>query len=217
MARSRPKIILSAAISLDGKIATRTGDSELSSRTDKKRVHKVRAQVDAILVGKNTILQDNPMLNVRYVRGKNPIRIVLDSLGQIPTNSKIIQSSHMIPTIIAVSKKASKRNLARLGKFPVEIVIAGKTKVELKPFLKFLLHQKNIKTILLEGGGTTNWDFVRQELIDEAIVTITPYLIGGADAKTLVDGDGFSKISQSMRLNLNKITRKNDELVLHYS
>jgi len=215
MAHSRPHIILSAAISLDGKIATRTGDSALSSRVDIRRVHKLRAKVDAILVGKNTILQDNPMLTVRHVRGKNPIRIVLDSMGQIPVSSKIIQSSYKIPTIIAVSKKASRKNLANLGRFPVDVVISGKNKVELKPLLTFL-HKKNIKTILLEGGGTTNWDFVNQGLVDEVIVAVTPYLVGGKDAKTLVDGDGFSKISKSMRLNLHKVTRQKNEIILHY-
>lgn len=216
MAISRPRIVLSAAISLDGKIATVTGDSALSSKQDKTRLHKLRAQMDAILVGKNTVLQDDPILNVRFAKGKNPIRIVIDSLGQIPTNSKIIQSSHQIPTIIAVSKKISKRNLTRLKKFPVDIVIAGQNKIELKKLLRFL-HRKKIKTILLEGGGTTNWDFVNQGLVDEVIVTITPYLVGGKEAKTLVEGDGFSKINHSFRLNLRKIMRQNNELVLFYN
>jgi len=182
MASSRPYIILSAAISIDGKIATRTGNSALSSKLDITRVHKMRSKVDAILVGKNTILQDDPMLTVRHVRGKNPVRIVLDSQGQIPIKSRIIQTSHVIPTIIAVSKKAPRKNLAKLGQFPVDVVIAGKTRVELKLLLKFL-RQKNIKTILLEGGGTTNWDFVNQGLIDEAVITISPYLVGGKRGK----------------------------------
>ncbi|MGQ0606584.1 MAG: 2,5-diamino-6-(ribosylamino)-4(3H)-pyrimidinone 5'-phosphate reductase [Candidatus Nitrosotenuis sp.] len=216
MVSSRPYIILSAAISLDGKIATRTGDSALSSKTDKRRLHKIRTHVDAILVGKNTVLQDDPMLNVRYTKGKNPIRIVLDSLGQIPTCSKIIQTSHRIPTIIVVSKKASRKNLARLGKFPIDVIIEGQRKVELKKLLK-LLHQRRIKTILLEGGGTTNWDFVNQGLVDEIIVTVTPYLVGGKDAKTLVEGVGFSQITKSLRLKLSKVVRQNDEVILHYS
>ncbi|MBI5697424.1 MAG: 2,5-diamino-6-(ribosylamino)-4(3H)-pyrimidinone 5'-phosphate reductase [Thaumarchaeota archaeon] len=216
MASSRPHIILSAAISLDGKIATKTGDSALSSKTDKIRVHRLRSQVDAILIGKNTVLQDDPILTVRHVRGKNPTRIILDSLCQIPIRSRIIQTSHDIPTIIAVSKRAPKKNLARLEKFPVDVVIAGKTRVELKKLLRFL-HGKNIKTILLEGGGTTNWDFVRQGLVDEVIVTVAPYLVGGKDAKTLVEGDGFSQISKSLRLNLNKIKRQDNEIVLYYS
>jgi 2,5-diamino-6-(ribosylamino)-4(3H)-pyrimidinone 5'-phosphate reductase len=215
MASSRPHIILSAAISLDGKIATRTGDSKLSSKSDIKRVHRLRSRVDAILVGKNTILQDDPMLTVRHVRGKNPIRIVLDSQGQIPTSSKIIQTSYFVPTIIVVSKKASKKNLAKFHKFPVDVIIAGKTRVDLKQLLRYLAKQK-IKTILLEGGGATNWDFVNQGLADEVIVTVAPYLVGGADAKTLVEGTGFSKISKSLKLKLHKVVRKNDEIILHY-
>ncbi|MFM8659208.1 MAG: 2,5-diamino-6-(ribosylamino)-4(3H)-pyrimidinone 5'-phosphate reductase [Candidatus Nitrosotenuis sp.] len=216
MARSRPKIILSAAMSLDGKIATRLGDSALSSSMDKKRLHKLRSNVDAILVGKNTILQDNPMLNVRYTKGKNPIRIVLDSLGQTPTNSKIIRTSDKIQTIIAVSEKIPKKNLEKLSKFPIDIVISGKNRVELKKLLQ-ILGQAKIKTILLEGGGTTNWEFVNQGLVDQVIVTVAPYLVGGKDAKTLVDGDGFAKISKSLRLNLDKITRQKNEIVLYYS
>ncbi len=78
------------------------------------------------------------------------------------------------------------------------------------------LHQAKIKTILLEGGGTTNWDFVNQGLVDEVLVTITPYLVGGQTAKTLVEGEGFPKISKSLRLKLHKIRRQNNEVILHY-
>jgi len=215
MASSRPHVIMSAAISLDGKIASRTGDSTLSSKKDIKRIHRLRSRVDAILVGKNTVLQDDPMLTVRHVIGKNPVRIVLDSMGQIPTGSKIIQTSYYVPTIIAVSKKAPRKNLERLGRFPVDVIIAGKNKVELKPLLRFL-HQAKIKTILLEGGGTTNWDFVNQGLVDEVLVTITPYLVGGIEAKTLLEGEGFSTISKSLRLKLRKTKRQNNEIILHY-
>ncbi|NDB33363.1 MAG: 2,5-diamino-6-(ribosylamino)-4(3H)-pyrimidinone 5'-phosphate reductase [Nitrososphaeria archaeon] len=216
MAKSRPKVILSAAISLDGKIATRMGDSALSSGVDKKRLHKLRTQVDAILVGKNTVLQDDPMLNVRYAKGKSPIRIVLDSLGQTPTSSKIIRTSDKIQTIIAVSEKIPQKNLDKLAKFPIDIVISGKNRVELKKLLD-ILGQAKIKTVLLEGGGTTNWDFVNQGLVDQVIVTVAPYLVGGKEAKSLVDGDGFAKISKSLRLKLDQVTRQGNEIVLYYS
>ena len=109
MVKSRPKVILSAAVSLDGKIATRTGDSKLSSKKDKKRLHKLRSKVDAILVGRNTVQRDDPLLTVRLVKGKNPTRIILDSLGTIPSNSKIIKTCKKVPSIIAVSKKISKK------------------------------------------------------------------------------------------------------------
>ena len=105
MAKFNPHVILSAAISIDGKISTRMGDSKLSSKEDSVRLHKLRSKVDAILIGKNTLLQDNPLLTVRYTKGKNPIRIILDSKGTIPINSKIIKTSNEISTIIVVSKK----------------------------------------------------------------------------------------------------------------
>jgi 2,5-diamino-6-(ribosylamino)-4(3H)-pyrimidinone 5'-phosphate reductase len=216
MARSRPRIILSAAMSIDGKIATKTGDSGLSSRQDKIRVHRLRAKADAILVGIRTVSVDDPLLTVRYTKGKNPARIVLDSFGTILPSSKIIKTANKVPTIIAVSKNASKKNLAKLARYPIKILTAGQNKVELKKLLS-TLHKQKIKTVLLEGGGTLNWEFIKQGLVDELIVTVTPHIIGGKDAITLVEGKGFSKILYSPKLRLHKIARQNNEVVLHYS
>lgn len=216
MVRSRPRIILSAAMSIDGKIATKTGDSGLSSRQDKIRVHRLRAKADAIIVGIRTVSVDNPLLTVRYARGKNPTRIVLDSFGTILPSSRIIKTANKVPTIIAVSKKAPQKNLAKLARYPVKILIAGQNKVDLKKLLS-TLHKQKIKTVLLEGGGTLNWEFIRQGLVDEMIVTVTPYIVGGKDAITLVEGNGFSKILHSKKIRLHKIARQNNEIVLHYS
>ena len=215
MEKSRPYVILSAATSLDGKIATRTGDSKLSSKQDSVRVHKLRSKVDAILVGKNTVLRDNPLLTVRYTRGKNPIRIILDSKGSISKKSKILQTSNEIPTIIAVSKKITKSNFDKLHKFPVEVIIAGENSVNIKLLLK-KLSDKKIKTILVEGGGTVNWEFIKQNLFDELIITLSPFLIGGHDAISFVQGQGFEKISNSPNLRLKSIKRLKNYLVLSY-
>ena len=111
MENYRPRIILSAAITLDGKLATRTGDSKLSSKKDKIRVHKLRSKVDAILIGKKTVEIDDPLLSVRGIKKKNPIRVILDSSGTISTNSRILRTCSKIPTIIAVSKNAGNKNL----------------------------------------------------------------------------------------------------------
>ena len=132
MEKSNLYVILSAAISIDGKISTRTNDSKLSSKEDSIRLHKLRSKVDAILIGKNTLLQDDPLLTVRHTKGKNPIRIILDSKGTISINSKIIKTSNEIPTIVAVSKKISKVNLLKLKKLPIEIIVAGENSVNLK-------------------------------------------------------------------------------------
>src|SRR5210317_587109 len=99
MGNSRPYAILSTAISIDGKIATRTGNSKLSSPEDFLRLHKLRSKVDGIIVGKNTVMKDDPLLTVRHTKGKNPVRIILDSKGSISTKSKILQTSNKIPTI----------------------------------------------------------------------------------------------------------------------
>ena len=96
MEKSRPHVILSAAVTIDGKIATRTGDSKLSSKRDKIRVHKLRSKVDAILVGINTVLLDDPILTVRYAKGKNPVRVVLDSRGTISSKSRILKTCSKI-------------------------------------------------------------------------------------------------------------------------
>jgi len=216
MEKSRPHVILSAAISIDGKIATRIGDSKLSSKKDKIRIHKLRSTVDAILVGKNTVHRDDPLLTVRYAKGKNPIRIILDSNGTISVNSKILQTSGKVPTIIAVSKKISKSNLQKLKKFPVEIIMTGENSVNIKSLMNNL-NKRKIKTILVEGGGTVNWQFIQNNLFDEILITIAPFIIGGTDAITFVQGRGFDKITQSPRLRLNVIKKLENSLILHYT
>ena len=215
MEKSRPYIILSAAISIDGKISTKKRDSQLSSKLDLKRLHKLRSKVDAILIGKNTLDRDNPLLTVRFVNGKNPIRIILDSKGTISKNSQIIQTSHKISTIIAISKSIPKKNLLKLQRFPIETIQTGQSFVSLKPLLKKLV-KKNIRTLLVEGGGTVNWQFVKENLFDEIIITVTPCIIGGTNSIALVQGRGFSYISQSPKLRLKSTSRLGNDLILHY-
>ena len=208
-------IILSAAISIDGKISTRSNDSKFSSKEDIIRLHKLRSKVDAILIGKNTLLRDDPLLTVRHTKGKNPIRIILDSKGTISKNSKIIKTSDKIPTIITVSKKISKVNLSKLKKLPVEIIISGENSVNLKSLMK-KLSTKKIQTLLVEGGGTVNWEFIKNNIFDELIITLSPYLIGGNNATSLVEGNGFTKIINSPNLKLKSVKRLKNHLVINY-
>ena len=215
MEKSRPYVILSAAITLDGKIAKGRTKIKLSSKNDKIRVHKLRAKVDGILIGKNTLDTDNPMLNVRYVTGKNPVRILLDSRGTIKSSSKIIQSCSKISTIIATTQLISKKNLSRLEKFPLEVIKCGKSSVDVVKLLK-ILQKKGMKKILLEGGGTLNWSFLKRGLVDELIITITPYILGGSDSVTLVEGSGFKNLFSMNKLKLRKIQKIGNELVVYY-
>jgi len=215
MAKSRPHIILSAAVSIDGKIATYSGESNLSSKMDLIRLHRLRRDVDAILVGKNTINVDDPLLTVRHVKGKNPIRIILDSSGTISANSKIVKTANKISTILVVAERAP-RNISKLGKKRVEIIRCGRDKIDLKKLLN-ILQKRGISKILLEGGGITNWYFLKEKLVDELILTVTPYILGGKDAISLVQGDGFGKISKSPSFKLKKIKRMKNEIILYYA
>lgn len=215
MAKSRPHIILSAAVSIDGKIATYSGESNLSSKMDLIRLHRLRRDVDAILVGKNTINVDNPLLTVRHVKGKNPIRIILDSSGTISTNSKIVKTANKISTILVVTERAT-RITSKLDKKRVEIIRCGRNKINLKKLLN-ILQKRGISKILLEGGGITNWYFLKEKLVDELILTVTPYILGGKDAISLVQGDGFGKISKSPSFKLKKIKRMKNEIILYYA
>jgi len=215
MAKSRPHIILSAAVSIDGKIATYSGESNLSSKMDLIRLHRLRRDMDAILVGKNTINVDDPLLTVRHVKGKNPIRIILDSSGTISTNSKIVKTANKISTILVVTERAT-RITSKLDKKRVEIIRCGRNKINLKKLLN-VLQKRGISKILLEGGGITNWYFLKEKLVDELILTVTPYILGGKDAISLVQGDGFGKISKSPSFKLKKIKRMKNEIILYYA
>ena len=215
MVKSRPYVILSAAITLDGKLGVKNKRTKLSSKNDKIRVHKLRSKVDAIIIGNNTVSLDNPLLTVRHAKGKNPVRIILDSSGTIKSNSKIIQTCNKIPTIIAVSELISEKNLQRLRKFSLEIIVCGKNSVDIPKLLRILL-KKGIKKILLEGGGTVNWSFIKRNLIDEAIITLAPYILGGKDSVSLVEGIGFKNLDVSTKLKLKKVQKNKSELVLFY-
>lgn len=215
MEKSRPKIILSAAVSIDGKIATKNGESKLSSKQDLIRLHKLRSKVDAILVGKNTVIRDNPLLTVRLVKGKNPTRIILDSNGNIPENSKILKTAYQIPTIIAVSKNIPQKNLEKLEKFPIKIIFTGTKTIQLKNLLRQLSQQK-IQRVLVEGGGTVNWQFIKEGLFDEMFLTITPHIIGGHKSINLIEGLGFQRISKSPKLQLKSVRRLKNDIVLNY-
>ena len=215
MANSKPKITLSAAITLDGKIGQKNKHIVLSSKSDKIRVHKLRSKSDSILVGKNTVEQDDPLLTVRYTKGKNPIRIILDSYGIIKNNSRIIKTSKRVRTIIVVSEIISKTNLNRLQKLPLDVIICGKNQVNLTKLLP-ILSKKGINTILLEGGGTLNRSFLKKNLIDEMIIALTPYILGSKNTIDLFEGMSFPELKTKLPLKLKNFKKSGNEIILNY-
>ena len=210
-------VILNAAMSIDGKISTRRNDSSFSSRKDWIRVHKLRSSVDGIVVGISTVLKDNPMLNVRYYsKGKNPVRIIVDSRARIPLNSRIIRSSKKIQTIVGTTRNAPIRKIKSLEKVGVQVLITGNRKVNIKSLFQ-QLESLGLKRILIEGGGEINWSVLKIGLVNELIVSISPVVVGGRNAKTLVEGEGISNITDGIKLKLIRIlTNNKNEIVLFY-
>ncbi|MXX20793.1 MAG: 2,5-diamino-6-(ribosylamino)-4(3H)-pyrimidinone 5'-phosphate reductase [Cenarchaeum sp. SB0661_bin_35] len=212
---SRPHITISAATTIDGRIATKTGDSRISSNIDMIRLHRLRARTDAILVGRNTMLHDDPLLTVRYVSGQNPTRIILDPFGEILSNSQILTTCDLVPTILVLTSSADIKNQRRLAEFNVQIIQTGIERLDLQWLAHTLFQNYNIKTVLVEGGGATNWSFIQAGLFDEIILTISPHIAGGGIS--VMDGEGFARIHDSPSLHLKSIQPQGDEVVLHYT
>ena len=217
---------MNGAMTVDGKIATTGGNSKISSKEDLVRVHKLRASVDAILVGISTILADNPRLTVRLVKGSNPARVIVDSRGRLPIDSQIICTASKIKTIVAVTDQAPEEKIHKLEDMGAQVLVVSKGErgqsaavphgVNLKE-LFHRLEKMRLRRILVEGGGELNWSLLRLGLVDELTVAIAPKIAGGRLATTLVEGDGFEEIAQSIRLELGKVERnKTGELLLHY-
>ncbi|MHA1804615.1 MAG: 2,5-diamino-6-(ribosylamino)-4(3H)-pyrimidinone 5'-phosphate reductase [Promethearchaeota archaeon] len=213
----KPYVILSAAMTIDGKIASKTGDPELSDEADWKEVHKLRTKVDAIMVGKGTILKDNPKLHIKYFSHKGYYRIVVDSHLTIPLDANVITyEPALYPTIICTTENISSSRITLYQARGITIIQAGKgVKVDLSRALE-ALSDMGIKKILLEGGGTLNWGFLEKDLIDEIRLTIAPWFVGGKHAVSLVDGEGFDKMSECPRYHLINVKKRENYLTLNY-
>ncbi len=214
---NKPYVILSAAMTIDGKIATKKGDSELSDKADWKEVHKLRTQVDAIMVGKGTILKDNPKLHIKYYNHQGYYRIVLDSNLTIPLDSNVISFQQEIyPTIICTTENVPLDKIKKYEDKGVKIINVGDDKrvnlIKLLPILKNL----GINTILLEGGGNLNWSFIENNLINEIRLTIAPWIVGGKEATSLVEGIGFEKIVSAPRFELFDVKVRTYYITLRY-
>ncbi len=200
----KPFVILKVAMSLDGKIATYTGDSRwITGKRAREYVHILRQRVSAILVGVNTVIVDDPMLNTRLnnnIECKDPIRIILDSPGRTPLKSNVLNTNPS-NTIVAVTNNAAKENIKAIEKTGAEVMITPVKdgKVDLQ-FLMEKLGERKIDSLLIEGGGEINFSFLREELVDKVIFFIAPKIIGGETSKTPVEGKGVEYLKDAIDL-----------------
>ena len=213
----RPYIILSAAMTIDGKIASKTGDPEISDEEDWMAVHKLRTEVDAIMIGKCSIISDNPKLHIKFYDHKSYYRIVLDSTLSIPIESNVVRyKPEIYPTIIATTENASVERIREFESNNIEIIKSGTgSRVDIIKLMP-ILYQKGIRRVLLEGGGNLNWSFIRENIVDEIRIFIAPWMVGGKDAVSLVEGEGFAKMIESPRYSLINVTSRNNYVILKY-
>ena len=215
--KNKPYVLLSCAMSIDGKIATYTGDTEFSDGEDWKLVHKLRTEYDAIMVGKNTILNDDPKLHIKFYEPTKLIRVIVDSSFSIPLTSKVLSYKlETYPTIIAITDHALKPKMEKAKLRNIGFINTGSGKqVNLKKLMEEL-YKHGIKKILLEGGGSLNWSMIKDCLVDEIRIFIAPIIVGGKNAVSLVDGLGVKRIVEGFKFNLQNVLKRDNYVVLHY-
>jgi diaminohydroxyphosphoribosylaminopyrimidine deaminase/5-amino-6-(5-phosphoribosylamino)uracil reductase len=203
MRQRRPWVIVKWAQSLDGKIATRTGDSKwISDETCRAHAHCTRGRVDAILVGIGTVLRDDPLLTSRVGRPKRvATRVVLDTHLRIPLRARLVRTARDTPTWVVCCRGAATRRVRALEKAGclVHFVPKGRGGVSLKAVLD-LLGQNNAANVLAEGGGTLLGELLDQHFADEIHVYIAPLLIGGRHALGPLHGRGVATVARALRL-----------------
>lgn len=217
----RPFVILKIAESLDGKIATYTGESKWITNEDSRRfAHKLRSQVDAVLVGVDTVIKDNPLLTARMIKNpvKQPKRIVLDSSLRIPLESDLLNSKRLSDIIIAVTKNAPVSRVKQLSSKGAEIIIVDEKDgmVDIKDILTEL-GKRDVTSLLVEGGAKVNASFAASGLIDKVMIFIGGCIIGGEKAPSSVGGTGFDDLAKTIKIEYIKLKRfKNDIMIEGY-
>ena len=200
----RPFCTLKTAMTLDGKIATVENASKWISCEDSRRhVHELRQQYSAVMVGINTVLYDDPLLNTRRIRkkSKDPLKIIVDSSGKIPMEAKVLKMNPQLVVLATTDKMdmKKKKDLERLG---VQVLVCPQKeeKVDLGT-LMFSLGKMGINSVLLEGGSTIAFSALMNGIVDKVVSFIAPKIIGGADAPSPVGGTGLSSMEDAIGVN----------------
>ncbi|MGB8707420.1 MAG: bifunctional diaminohydroxyphosphoribosylaminopyrimidine deaminase/5-amino-6-(5-phosphoribosylamino)uracil reductase RibD [Dehalococcoidia bacterium] len=217
---SIPFVIAKFAMSLDGKIATKTGDSKwISNEESLKFVHYLRHIVDAVMVGANTVVTDDPQLSARGCSGKGgktklqPLRVIVDGKGRTPTSARVFKEPGK--TLVAVAKPFNAKEAERFRKTGAEIVElpAEKGVIDLKELLT-VLGKREVTSVLVEGGSGLFGSLFDGGLIDKVLAFVSPIIVGGDEAKSAVGGNGVKKIADALRLTRVKMIEFGDDVLI---
>ncbi|HCX89643.1 MAG: riboflavin biosynthesis protein RibD [Deltaproteobacteria bacterium CG12_big_fil_rev_8_21_14_0_65_43_10] len=214
----RPFVILKSAASLDGKIATRVGDTRwITNEKSRAFLHRLRNDVDGILVGIGTIMADDPELTTRLNgrRGKDPVRIVVDSKLRIMLRAKVLNPESKAGTIIATTELAHKEKIKKLEELGARVLIVGskENRVDLRE-LMYELGKLEITSLLIEGGAEINASSLGSGIVDKVLFFYAPKIIGGADALGMVGGEGVEKLHDAINLKNIRVRRLGDDILV---
>jgi diaminohydroxyphosphoribosylaminopyrimidine deaminase/5-amino-6-(5-phosphoribosylamino)uracil reductase len=213
-----PLVLWKTAMTLDGKIASRTGDARwITGEHARKEVHRLRSRFDAVLTGSGTVIADDPQLTVRGIRGGvNPLRVVADSSASIPLDSRILDASAR--TIIAVTDKAPSDRLDALRRTEhlVLTLPENEGRVDLRELLLALVRE-GVNSVLLESGGELAAAMLKNGLVDKGIAFIAPKIIGGRESKTSVEGHGIEHMRDAIDVSSFRVRRFGDDIALEFS
>ena len=201
----KPFAVIKVAMSADGRIATKTGDSRyITSREARTYVHQLRTEVDAVMVGLNTVLRDNPALTPRLAKGKDPMKVVVDSRLKIPKNCNLMKDASKL--IIATTNKAPKSKIKRLEEKGVKIIVTKSSDglVDLQDLMKHL-GKHEITSVMIEGGSELNSSAIKNRVVDKILIFTAPKLIG--NGLGAIGNLGVNKIDKAIDLK-NPICRK---------
>lgn len=212
MHTKKPFVTVKAATSLDGKIATSTGESKwITGKLAREDVHRYRNSHDAILVGVNTVITDNPSLTTRlHGGGKNPIRIVLDTYLRTPLSSTIVKDG-VAPTWIIVGSHVSKERMEPFEEYGVTIIQMNSSLIQIEELLS-ILGERNILSLLVEGGQHVHASFLEGGYWDQLILYMSPRLIGGVNAPSFFGGEGFSSLEDTPHLSIQQIEMVGEDI-----
>ena len=212
----RPLVTMKYAMTMDGKIACRTGESKwVTGETAREHVQHERLRHSAIMAGIGTVLTDDPQLTCRLENGRDPVRIICDSSLRIPQDSNIVRTAAKIPTIIAtVSADRDKAEMLEKNGCKILVTAEKDGRVDLSDLMWILGEEMKIDSILLEGGSQLNWSALSSGIVTKVQAYIAPKLFGGADAKSPVGGEGVASPAQAFMLANSRIVQLGNDLMI---